>query len=444
MSWSCKNEHPTKSRHDSTGTPKVSPRLRVGGRSDVGLHRQNNQDSMYAGPHLIAVADGVGGAAGGEVASAVTITALKSLDSDTITDPEAALRAAAEDADTSIRETVARDPGLVGMSTTLTVILATEDQVTLAHIGDSRAYLLRGGVLSQLTHDHTLVQSLIDDGQITEEEALTHPRRSWIMRALDGRGQPDLDLTPLDVQPGDRYLVCSDGLSSYVSEADIAAGLAGDDPQIAAHRLTDLALQAGGPDNITCVVADPVDGELVEQPPIIGGAVADLPPPAVGPDTAAELPLQPAAEDAVVESRSIGRRLAAVAAVVVILVAAAVAGVAVYIHRQFYVAPSAGVVAVYRGVPGSAAGHQFGHLDSLTNLPVTALPQDDQDRVTSKIKESNQSGANDVVANLRHEACTLATPTPTPTPKPTTPAERRQALRSHSTIVVPVWCANTS
>jgi serine/threonine protein phosphatase PrpC len=431
----------------------MSPQLRVGGRSDVGLHRHNNQDSMYAGTHLIAVADGVGGAAGGEVASWVTITALASLDSEAVADPQPALRSAAEQADTSIRETVARNPDLAGMSTTLTAILATDGELTLAHIGDSRAYLLRNGELSQLTHDHTLVQSLIDDGQITESEALTHPRRSWILRALDGRGQPDLDLVTLDVQPGDRYLVCSDGLSSYVSEADITAGLAGDDPQSAAERLTQLALQAGGPDNISCAVADPVDDDLGHQQPILGGAVAEPPPPAVtaGGPAAPSQPLPPPTTDTApedvgrVRQRSIGKRLAAVAALVVILVAAGVAGVAVYIHKQWYIAPNGGQVSVYQGVQGNAAGIHLSHLHMRTNLPVTALPQDDRDRVANGIQASGgQSGAGDVVANLRHEACALLTPTPSPTPTATKTSAAKRATKAAVPPAPPVWCANTS
>ena len=429
----------------------MSPQLRVGARSDVGLHRHNNQDSLYAGPHLCAVADGVGGAAGGEVASWVTITALTPLDTDQVSDPQAALRVAAEQADAQIRATVARDPALTGMSTTLTAILATDDELTLAHIGDSRAYLLRDGVFSQLTHDHTLVQSLIDDGEITEEQALTHPRRSWIMRALDGRGQPELDLVTLDVQPGDRYLVCSDGLSSYVSEADMAAALADDDPQLAADRLTNLALQAGGLDNVSCVVADPVDGAIAAQPPILGGAVAEPPPPAASSDTAAGPPPPAAEESTEVRSRSIGRRLAAVAAVVVALVAVAVAGVAIYIHRQWYVAPADGQVAVYQGVQGQAAGVKLSHLRARTDIPVTALPQDDQDRVSSGIQATGgKSGANNVVENLRQEACALATPSPSPTPTATPtakPGKHHKPTTASSTspaVLVPVWCASTS
>jgi protein phosphatase len=424
----------------------MSLRLRVGGRSDVGMHRQDNQDSMYAGPRLAAVADGVGGAAGGEVASRLTITALMPLDSEPITDPQHALQAAADNADASIRETVAHHGALTGMGTTLTALLATDDQLALAHIGDSRAYRLRGGNLAQLTRDHTLVQSLIDEGQITEEEALTHPRRSWIMRALDGRGSPDVDVTILDVEPGDRYLVCSDGLSSYVSEADIEAGLDGDDPQQAADRLVDLALRAGGPDNITCIVADPAETESGgAQSPILGGAVADADPAAPGAESAD----QPAgdASDQVAPRRrwSLGRRLAAIACIVVILIAGAVVAVAVYIHHQWYVAPSQGKVAVFQGVQGNAAGIDLSHLHALTDIPVTALPQDDRERVAAGIQASGgQSGAATVVTNLRRGACassSSATPQPTPSasPRPTGKASTR--LIPPLAVTRP-WCVN--
>ena len=422
----------------------MSPQLRVGARSDVGLHRHNNQDSMYAGPRLIAVADGVGGAAGGEVASSVTITAISSLDTDPITDPDAALAEAADRADTSIRDTIARDPSLAGMSTTLTAILATADALTLAHIGDSRAYLLRTGALTQLSHDHTLVQSLIDEGEITEEEALTHPRRSWITRSLDGRGLPDIDLTTLEIQPGDRFLVCSDGLSSYVSETDIAAAMADGDPQQAADRLTDLALAAGGPDNITCVVADPVDGDEADRPPIVGGAVTETPAerPAAGPP--AQTPPPSPAADAGPRPRSIARRLAAVTAVVVLLVAAAVVGVAVYIRHQWYVAPANGQVAVYQGVQGSAAGIQLSHLHVRTNLPVTALPQDDRDRVASGIQATGKSNATEVVDNLRSQACALATATPTIAPSPTPTATTKKSSAAAKPAPTPTWCTGTT
>ncbi|HTW19656.1 MAG TPA: protein phosphatase 2C domain-containing protein [Mycobacteriales bacterium] len=423
----------------------MSPVLRFGARSDVGLVRHNNQDSMYAGPRLIAVADGVGGAAGGEVASAVTITAITALDSPSITDPQAALRDAAEQADTSIRETIARDPRLAGMSTTLTAIVATDGELTLGHIGDSRAYRLRDGQLTQLSHDHTLVQSLVDEGEITEEEALTHPRRSWITRSLDGRGQPELDLVTLDLQPGDRLLVCSDGLSGYVGEADMTSALAAPDPQDAAERLTDLALAAGAPDNVTCIVADPVDGEQIDQAPIIGGAVADERP-AVDLDehpipVGDEVSGGRESDEPSGHRRSVGRRLAAVAAVVVLLVAAAVAGVAVYVHHQWYVANAGGQVAVYQGVQGSAAGIQLSHLRVRTNLPVSALPQADRDRISGGIQTSGKSDANQVVSNLRSQACALATPLPTPATTPSARGKHHKRRVVTGPHLIPAWCS---
>ena len=243
------------------------PAASVGGRSDVGLHRHNNQDSMYAGPHLIAVADGVGGAAGGEVASWRHHHRAGHARHRAGHRPAVGAAQRRPSKPTPRSATPSRAiPALAGMSTTLTAILATDDGLTLAHIGDSRAYLLRDGALTQLTHDHTLVQSLIDEGADHRRRGADPPAalldHAGARRPRPARPRPDRPSIP---QPGDRYLVCSDGLSSYVSEADIAAGLAGDDPQLAANRLTDLALQAGGPDNISCVVADPVDDAL-ERP----------------------------------------------------------------------------------------------------------------------------------------------------------------------------------
>lgn len=413
----------------------MSLRLDFGGRSDVGMQRQDNQDSMYAGPRLLAVADGVGGAAHGEIASRLTVTALMPLDTAAIEDPALALRHALDDADTAIRATVAQQSSLSGMSTTLTAILAADDRLTLAHIGDSRAYRLHDGQLDQLTHDHTLVQSLIDEGQITEEEALTHPRRSWILRALDGRGTPDVDLSEIDAGPGDRLLVCSDGLSSYVDAAAIARGLAGDDPQTAASRLVDLALQAGGSDNITCAVADITDsdGDPAAGPPLVGGAIAEAE------DRAATAGASTTAAGAEPTShaaprRSIGRRLALVAALVVILIAAGLVITVVYINHQWYVAPQAGKVAVFQGVQGSAAGVALSHRKALTNIPVTALPQDDREHLSHGIDASGgRTGADRVVADLRNDACARATTTAAPLLKPNpSPSHRAGSSGSDS------------
>jgi protein phosphatase len=300
------------------------------------------------------------------------------------------------------------------------------------------------------------VQSLIDEGQITEQEAITHPRRSWILRALDGRGTPQLDLAEIDATPGDRLLVCSDGLSSYVNEAAIARVLAGDDPQTAASRLVDLALQAGGSDNISCAVADVADDTLAPREPIVAGAVAE-PEPAALHDVAAPTP--PAAEErtshAAPRRRSIGRRLAVVASLVVVLIAAGVVITTVYVHRQWYVAPEAGKVAVFQGVQGNAAGVKLSHRKVLTDIPITALPQDDRERVVHGIQASGgQAGASQVVDNLRLDACAQATTTaapltqtasPTPTAATSLSAGKKKGHLPHATHTspppTPTWCS---
>ncbi|MFD0468723.1 PP2C family protein-serine/threonine phosphatase [Nonomuraea thailandensis] len=171
---------------------------------------------------------------------------------------------------------VGRDPSLKGMGTTLTAMLWNGTQVALVHVGDSRAYLLRRGELYQITHDHTLVQQLVDDGRITPEEAATHPQRSILLRALDGSGEVDPDLTLREAQVGDRYLLCSDGLSGVVSAETLHATLTNiDDPEEVVRQLIDLANRGGGPDNITCVLADVLeitDGQQVPAEAAVVGA----------------------------------------------------------------------------------------------------------------------------------------------------------------------------
>jgi protein phosphatase len=417
---------------------------RLGSRTDVGLAREGNEDSYYAGPRLVAVADGVGGSVAGEIASRIAITTLAPLDGPSpLDEPLGALRQAVDTINDSLRDAIAEDPQLNGMGTTLTAMLWSDDALGLAQVGDSRAYLMRGDQLGQITRDQTVVQSLVDEGQITAEQALTHPRRSWILQALDGRAETDPAVELLDAAVGDRYLLCSDGLSDYVAESDIDAALRLPDPQDACDRLIDLALHAGAPDNVTCIVADLSDTEAAQQP-VMGGAAADAPSPRT--TGIAPPPAQVDGSDATPSRRrSIGRRLAAVASLVVILIAAAVAGVAVYIHHQWYVAPSDGKVAVFQGVQGKAAGIHFSHVHALTDIPVSALPQADRDRVVNGIAPSGgESGAATVVSNLRHEACALATASPTPTvtssPTGTNNAKHRTSPPKPPT---PTWCVTT-
>ena len=230
--------------------------LRYAARSDVGLLREGNEDSAYASARLLAVADGMGGHAHGEVASSVAIAAMSSLDEDApggdlLGDIEAAVR----NANRQLHEMVARDPSLKGMGTTLTAMLWNGPEMALVHVGDSRAYLLRNGELYQITHDHTLVQSLVDDGRIPPEE-----QRSIRLRARDGSGEVDPDLTLRVAQVNDRYLLCSDGLSTVVSAETLHHTLTTiDDPEGVVRQLIDLANRGGGPDNITCIVADVIE-----------------------------------------------------------------------------------------------------------------------------------------------------------------------------------------
>jgi protein phosphatase len=229
----------------------------------------------------------MGGHAAGEVASAATITTIAPLDAeDPGPDLVGALADAVATANLRLQELIISDPAIEGMGTTLTALLWSEGYAALCHIGDSRAYLLRDGQFVQITHDHTLVQSLVDEGKITEDDVATHPHRSLLLRALDGRTIAEPDLAPLETYPGDRFLLCSDGLSGVVTEQTLHQTLASvHDPDKAALRLVELAIKGGGPDNITCIVADVIDTHSSRVPPTwqpmfagaaTNGAPADL------------------------------------------------------------------------------------------------------------------------------------------------------------------------
>ena len=231
--------------------------LCTGAASDRGPVRELNEDAYHAGPALVAVADGVGGLPAGEVASAIAIRALVPLGSGgPPDDPAGALRTAVDTASRWIREAVAADRTLAGMGTTLTALLLAGDRAAVAHIGDSRAYLLRDRDLTRVTRDDTYVQLLVDGGVISPEEARRHAQRSLVTRALHGTPEPPA-VTPVTPETGDRFLLCSDGLSDVVDDDAIGHALREyAEPKHCAEQLVKLALRAGGPDNVTAIVAD--------------------------------------------------------------------------------------------------------------------------------------------------------------------------------------------
>ena len=420
-------------------------------KSDVGLHREINEDAAYAGPRLLAVADGMGGHAAGEVASAAAIAALTPLDTAANTDAGGALRDAITTANTRLREMAAADNHLHGMGTTVTAMLADGDRMVLAHIGDSRAYLLRQGRLTQLTRDHTYVQQLVDEGRITEDEVGTHPQRSMITRAVDGREAAGPDITEHEVQPGDRLLICSDGLSGVVRDTTLEEVLGAGTPQDAVDALVDLALRGGAPDNVTVVVADVAEQDD-GRPPVVAGAADenDVPGPVMSapvvaradnPATAAARPtraspmLSKQSHGAPIHrARGIRRRrtLLALGAVVALLVVGALAGRA-YVRGQFYVGVDDGDVAIFRGVEGTFLGQDLAEVEEETALVVDDLPDFVREEVTDGIEATSLEDARAIVARLA-ERVAPTTPTPSPTPSPTrastTPSPRPSASRT--------------
>jgi protein phosphatase len=251
--------------------------------SDVGRVRKDNQDSGYAGPWLLAVCDGVGGAARGDIASSTAVNELRQLDeAPGSVDLIHRITDGLNEAHVSIGAQVDQDPSLNGTSTTVTVGLFDGARLALGHVGDSRAYLYRDGELSQLTSDHTFVQSLIDEGRITEEEARVHPHRNLILKALDGLHDVEPDLFTIELVAGDRLFFCSDGACGVLDDPRITEILADGTPEFSAVEMVRASLEAGSSDNVTCVVADvhlaPQAGDTAVVPPEaqVVGAAAEL------------------------------------------------------------------------------------------------------------------------------------------------------------------------
>jgi protein phosphatase len=445
--------------------------LRYAAQSDRGLIRDGNQDSVYAGPRLLAVADGMGGMAAGDVASNIVIGAMAPLDEDVPGDALVdALRHAVGVANRQLRDTVDANPHLEGMGTTLTAVLFSGSKIGMVHIGDSRAYLLRQDEFAQITKDDTYVQMLVDEGRISPEEASSHPQRSLLTRALDGR-DIDPEYSVRQVLRGDRYLICSDGLSGVVSFETIGSTLREyPDAQQCTERLVQLALRGGGPDNITVVIADATDQDILEAAPIVGGAAArdrgnstaaDGSTPAArasalkAPPRPAEP--EPATIDPADDRDQPQRHPVRTAILVVALLALLGGGLYLgwrYTQAQVYVgATEDGKLAIFSGVPGSVAGLDLSKVSQPTTAQLNDLTSVAQNRVREGIRVTTLTEAQQVLEELTRDDPTVPNPNlkplcripssePTPsagaaTPQPVTPSPTGVAIPSPSVAGVP-------
>ncbi|HEY7144731.1 MAG TPA: PP2C family serine/threonine-protein phosphatase [Streptosporangiaceae bacterium] len=421
--------------------------LRYAVRSDVGLLREGNEDSAYAGPHLLAIADGMGGHAAGEVASAVAISALAGLDAELpVGDLLDLLAQAVASANSTLHEMSLQDPSVEGMGTTLTAMLWSGSSVALCHIGDSRAYLLRDGDFYQITHDHTLVQTLVDDGRLSPEQAHSHPQRSLVMRALQSSTDAEPDLSMREAEVGDRYLLCSDGLSDVVTEQTLQQTLTTfTDREKAVHQLIDLAIRGGGPDNITCIVADVVDPGADADPDgqtsVIVGAASngdgrswprpDSPAararlltkpgtagfPAAGQTTAGSPDglngrAVPGDDDGLAQASLPRRRWPLVTSILAILVLVVAGGGYAawrYTQSQYYVGADGSQVVIYRGVNQNVAGLSLSSVYQRTGISMDHVTANDKPQITSTITASSLPDARRIVTNIRHAyACQQA------------------------------------
>jgi PPM family protein phosphatase len=426
--------------------------LRTAARSHVGVVRSRNEDSGFAAPRLIAVADGMGGHAAGELASATAVATLAELDAYSL-DPDDVVRAATELIDITsdrIAEAIADDIERSGMGTTLTSILMLKNAVAVVHGGDSRAYLFRDGMLSQITKDHTYVQTLIDAGQISDAEAAIHPRRNLIMRAIDGTPGVMVDVSIREAREGDRLLVCSDGLTGVVSHESIQQSLRLKDITASVTDMVDKALAAGAPDNVTVVVADVVDVDdptdaLASEPVVVGAASEprnriELPdvvfPGDVQPDPDGLLPFDDAnavrrggadlsALTSVYREYRLGRAgrvrsasrggsgrgsglmpvILTTAAVVLALVGA---GIVMWAKGQWFVTSNDdGIVVINNGIRGEVVGIRLSRTAQTSTIPMANLPAYDRDLLLDTIYADDLQDAQAVIARL---ACRAVPP----------------------------------
>ena len=402
--------------------------FRLGASSDRGRMREGNEDSFLASGSLAAVADGMGGHSAGEVASAAATEELRSLQDGAAWRGERsageALKWAVMEANRRIREMAAGDKSLEGMGTTITALLSDGDVIHLAHVGDSRAYLLRKGELSQLTEDHTLVQELVKQGKLRPEDAKRHPQGSIITRALGVDADVQVDTATFKIISGDRLLLCTDGLTGVVDQATIRNVLLRvRDPQQASERLVALANEQGGPDNITVVVLDsdgsgPDTGVIDHPTGELAGREDDLVAGLrrVGPGTGG-------GRRRGGRSQKLAKRVLGVLVVLVLLSAGILAG-RNFVYSRYWVGFDADTVAIFRGVPGDVAGLHLSSLAERSSVTRDKVPAGYVLSLENGVSAGNLADARRIAACApvvyQQPDCTIAGPAPTTSVAPTT------------------------
>ncbi|WP_435741786.1 PP2C family protein-serine/threonine phosphatase [Nocardioides sp. SYSU DS0663] len=442
----------------------MSLRLHWSAISDVGRVRKDNQDSGYAGPWLLTVCDGVGGAARGDIASSTAVSQLRRLDERPGGEPDELLglvSGALHRAHDRINELVDEDPSLNGTSTTATVALFDGARIGLGHVGDSRAYLWRGGELSQLTKDHTFVQTLVDEGRISEQESRVHPHRNLILRALGGPGDVDPDLFVIELAAGDRLLLCSDGASGVLDDARLADLVGSGNVDFAAVELVRASLEAGSSDNVTCIVAEvrteeelAADPDHADREPMLVGAAAELrrarprgqkpglfrghragdtgelePVAADLPDDAPHaIPSDPIDPETARYAPQPPRRLAWLRPVFVVLLLGGVVWVAAagawsWSQDQYYVGVEGETVVIYRGLNTDLPGVSLSEPYETTDVDLDRLSEFDAGKVRDGIEVGTLDDARRTVDNLaarQDPAAPTTDLTTEPTTEPTT------------------------